>query len=260
MNELMLMDESKMGVLMRFAEQMSLGTVTIPEHLRGKPGDCLAIAMQATQWGMNPFSVAQKTHIVSGKLGYEAQLVMAVAKASKAIRGAFKFEYRQSVGNDFECRAGAVLAGEAEVTWGEWLAASQVTTKNSPLWKTNPRQQMAYLQAKNWLRLYAPEAILGVYSDDELIESQPATQRKPIDMGPAEVIQPQITDEQRALLDHMGEIIGKITQESEVRNFWVEERDNFPKNSPAYNAFRDLVVRRREEIAKQSTAPEGGEQ
>lgn len=260
MNELMMMDEGKMGALMRFAEQMSLSTVTIPDHLRGKPGDCLAIAMQATQWGMNPFAVAQKTHIVNGKLGYEAQLVMAVAKASGAIRGAFRFEHRASVGNDFECRAGAVLAGETEITWGEWLAASQVTTKNSPLWKTNPRQQMAYLQAKNWMRLYAPEAILGVYSDDELTDSQPMAPRKPIDMGPAEVVPPQITNEQRALLDHMVEVLGGIVVESEVRDFWVAERDKFPKNSPAYNELKDVVLRRRGEITKQAAAPEGGEQ
>lgn len=37
--------------------------------------------MQAVQWGMNPFAVAQKTHFVSGKIGYEAQLVNAVITA-----------------------------------------------------------------------------------------------------------------------------------------------------------------------------------
>jgi hypothetical protein len=41
--------------------------------------------MQAAQWGMNPFAVAQKTHVVNGTLGYEAQLVNAVVSSSNLL-------------------------------------------------------------------------------------------------------------------------------------------------------------------------------
>lgn len=160
----------KMNSLIVFSEQMATSKVAIPEHLRGKPADCLAICMQALQWGMNPFSVAQKTHLVSGKLGYEAQLVNAVVCKSGAITGSFKYEYRGETPN-VECRVGAVLCGEAEITWSEWLNAATVTVKNSPLWKTNVKQQLGYVQVKNWARLYAPGAILGVYTEDELSDS-----------------------------------------------------------------------------------------
>jgi hypothetical protein len=67
-----------------------------------------------------------------------------------------------------ECRVGAVIRGESGITWGEWISAATVQVKNSPLWKTNPKQQLGYLQVKNWARMYTPGAILGVYSDDEL--------------------------------------------------------------------------------------------
>ncbi|MFN5939002.1 MAG: recombinase RecT, partial [Polaromonas sp.] len=66
------------------------------------------------------------------------------------------------------CRVGAVIAGQQSITWGEWLSAATVTTKNSPLWKTNPKQQLGYLQVKNWARSFCPGAILGVYTSDEL--------------------------------------------------------------------------------------------
>lgn len=151
------------------AEKMASGRVTVPVHLQKSPGDCFAIVMQAAQWGMNPFSVAQKTHLVNGTLGYEAQLVNAVIQSSGAIHGRFHYEY-SGEGADLACRVGAIVKGESEIVWGEWLKSSQVTTKNSPLWKTNPKQQMGYLQVKNWARLYCPGAILGVYSDDELQE------------------------------------------------------------------------------------------
>lgn len=64
-----------LGQLTSFAELMAQSAVTVPKHLAGKPADCMAIVMQAMQWGMNPYAVAQKTHLVNGVLGYEAQLV-----------------------------------------------------------------------------------------------------------------------------------------------------------------------------------------
>lgn len=195
----MMMDSTKLQSLIAFAEMMAKSTISVPDHLRGKPSDCLAIAMQAAQWGMNPFQVAQKTHIVSGKLGYEAQLVNAVVQASGQIKGVFKYEFSGD-GASLKCRVGAVLRGETQVTWGEWLAISDVTTKNSPLWKTNPKQQMAYLQTKNWSRLYCPGAILGIYSDDELIDTDVPLPQGTRQMGAVDEVRPT-TVEQLPLYD-----------------------------------------------------------
>ncbi len=162
----LVLEPESMKAIMGMAEMMAGGKATVPDHLRNS-ADCMAVIMQAMQWGMNPFAVAQKTHIVNGKLGYEAQLVNAVVMASGAIQGRFHYEY-QGDGEAMQCQVGAVIRGETTVTWGEWLALKSVTTRNSPLWKTNPKQQIGYLQVKNWSRAYAPGAILGVYSTDEL--------------------------------------------------------------------------------------------
>lgn len=182
-----------LGQLTAFADLMAQSAVTVPKHLAGKPADCMAIVMQAMQWGMNPYAVAQKTHLVNGMLGYEAQLVNAVISSSNAIQGRFHYEY----GGDWEkiagqkdgrdelglfIRVGAVLRGEADITWGEPIYLADITTRNSPLWKTAPKQQIAYLAVKYWARLYCPEVILGVYSPDEVEpraekEINPAPQR-----------------------------------------------------------------------------------
>ncbi|QZX97069.1 recombinase RecT [Pantoea alfalfae] len=139
------------------------------------------------------YAVAQKTHLVNGTLGYEAQLVNAVITSSTAVQGRFKYEY----GGDWEkfkpgaanasnerglsVRVGAVLRGETEITWGEPLYMEYVTTRNSPLWKTAPKQQLAYLAVKYWARLFCPDVILGVYTPDEF---EPA-QRAERDVTPA---------------------------------------------------------------------------
>lgn len=170
-----------MNQLVRFADLMAQSKATVPAHLAGKPADCLAVTMQAAQWGMNPFAVAQKTHIVNGTLGYEAQLVNAVVQNSGAIKGRFHYEYRGE-GSSLECRVGAVIRGEHDITWNEWLCISSITTKNSPLWKTNPKQQFGYLQVKNWARAHTPGAILGVYTPDELQETPVRVER---DVTPA---------------------------------------------------------------------------
>lgn len=163
----LLFNAGAMNQLQQLATVMCKSVVTVPKHLQGNPGDCMAICMQAAQWGMNPFAVAQKTHVVNGTLGYEAQLVNAVLQSTKAIDGHFSYEYRGE-GPNMECRVAAKVRGDSDITWGEWLRFSDVTTKNSPVWKTNPKQQIGYLQVKNWARQYCPGALLGVYTVDEM--------------------------------------------------------------------------------------------
>lgn len=170
-------NDANMARAVKLAELMASSKITVPKHLQGNVGDCLAIALQAMNFGMDAFVVAQKTHIVNGALGYEAQLVNAIVQSSNAIKGAFNYEYKDEGGSGatsyVTCRVGAVLNGQKDITWGEWLPSANITTRNSPNWKTNIKQQMGYLQVKNWARLYCPAAIMGVYSVDELQDMPP---------------------------------------------------------------------------------------
>lgn len=183
MNTVAMLFSSNDGLdkIMRFADLMASGAATVPKHLQGKPSDCMAITMQSLRWGMDPFVVGQKTHLINGVLGYEAQLVNAVVTSSNAVQGRFHYDYGDGdwskiVGKEMDkrdesglyIRVGAVLRGENEITWGENIYLADITTRNSPLWKTNPKQQMAYLGVKYWARLYCPEVILGVYTPDEV--------------------------------------------------------------------------------------------
>lgn len=202
----MMQDGAVMDRMIRFAEIMATGKATIPAELRNV-GDCLAITMQAMNWKMNPFSVAQKTFFTSGKIGYEAQLVSAAITNSNAVVGNFgfewfgpwekvigKFEIRRSDKGEYRVpgwkledengigiRCWNTLRGESEPRVLELLLA-QARTRNSTLWADDPKQQLAYLAQKRWARLYAPGVILGVYTPDEL--EQPAERN----MGAAEVV------------------------------------------------------------------------
>ena len=203
----LILDSASMDSMMRLADIMAKGRATIPEHLRGSPADCAAVIMQAIQWRMNPFAVAQKTHLVNGALGYEAQLVNAVIQSSgvtvdrfsydwygpwEKIIGKSKVQQKAAVGKygdkDYKkaseyripdysmadedglgVRVWCTLRGEIEPRVLDLLLV-QASVRNSPLWATDPKQQLAYLAVKRWTRLYAPDVILGVYTPDELEE------------------------------------------------------------------------------------------
>jgi hypothetical protein len=65
----LVLDGDSLDKMMRLAEVMATGRATLPKHFNGNPADCLAVVMQSMQWKMNPFAVAQKTHLVNGVLG-----------------------------------------------------------------------------------------------------------------------------------------------------------------------------------------------
>lgn len=174
-----------MNQLVRFAELMSQSKATVPEHLEGKPADCLAVTMQAAQWGMNPFAVAQKTHVVNGTLGYEAQLVNAVVSSSSLLATRLNYRWSGDWSNvngktdkspNLTVTVSAVLKGEAEPR-ELTISMAQAGVRNSPLWEQDPRQQLAYLCTKRWARLHAPDVLLGVYTPDELQETAPRVER-----------------------------------------------------------------------------------
>lgn len=189
--------------LMKFAEVMSQSRVTVPAHLAGKPADCMAVAMQAAQWGMNPFAVAQKTHVVSGTLGYEAQLVNAVITTMSPTKDRINYEWfgpwenvigkfvektsqkgntyiapAWSLKDEAGCgvRVWATMKGEDKPRVLE-LLLSQAQVRNSTLWASDPKQQLAYLATKRWSRLHCPDVIMGVYTPDELQEAAPRVER-----------------------------------------------------------------------------------
>lgn len=185
-----------MNHINNLANVMAQSKVTVPNHLQGSIGDCFAVVLQSMQWGMNPFAVAQKTHLVNGVLGYEAQLVNAVITTRAPTQERLQFEWfggweriigrfkevknangKNTVVKDWTLedekglgvKVWATIKGETEPRVLE-LLLSQAGVRNSPLWGQDPKQQLAYLAIKRWARLYCPDVILGVYTPDEFNE------------------------------------------------------------------------------------------
>lgn len=153
--------------IVEFAKFMCQSNAGIPQYLRGNAPDCAAITMQALKWNFDPFSVAQKSYKVKDVLAYEAQLIAAVVNTRSGIKGRLKYTY-EGEGNSLTCTVTGILDGE-EYAYTSPPVGS-ITTKNSPLWKTDPQQQLGYYSARSWARRYTPEVLLGVYDRDEAEE------------------------------------------------------------------------------------------
>lgn len=218
----LLMNSDSMDRLDRVADLMCNGKVTVPIHLRGSKGDCFAIALQSMQWGLNPFAVAQKTHITpSGTIGYEAQLISAVITESGAVDGdpeyiflgdwdkiLGKVEERKSdkggkyyvatwkpideVGLGVICRL--KLRGEATPRDFK-VMMTQCYPRFSTQWATDPKTQITYVAIRKWARVNKPGVVLGVYTPDEL------QQAGEVFMGHADVVHPEDSSSASAAAD-----------------------------------------------------------
>jgi hypothetical protein len=207
----LVLSSESMDRIYSMANLMANGRATIPKHLQNNPADCAAIVMQSMQWGMNPFAVAQKTHVTQGgALGYEGQLVNAVIVSKLGQRPEYQFlgdwskilgrvEERKSENSKGKYYVAAwnkadeqglgvicsmLLPGESQPRSIQ-VMLTQAYPRFSTQWATDPQQQICFLAVRKFARRYTPDVILGVYTPEELFEVTPAR-----DMGSADVVQP----------------------------------------------------------------------
>lgn len=155
-----------MGQVMEFAKLMSVSRQAVPKHLRGEPGACMAVSMQALGWRMDPFAVANKSYMVNDRIAYEAQLIHAVIEQRAPIKGRIK----GTVSGEGATRKWTLTAnttdGDTIVYEGNELG--KITTKNSPLWKSDPDQQLWFYSVRAMCRRHFPDVLLGVYEKEEI--------------------------------------------------------------------------------------------
>ena len=264
----LILDSASMDSMYRMAEIMAKGQSTVPAHLKGNVGDCMAIIMQSIIWKMNPFAVAQKTHLVNGILGYEGQLVNAVIQSSGVTNDRFSYDwygdwtkivgktkvikmpekdgkkaYEFRVPNStledeigLGVRVWSTIKGEIEPRVLD-LQLVQASVRNSPLWASDPKQQLAYLAVKRWARLYVPDVILGVYTPDELDDDQQRQQVR--NMGSIEEAKPEI-DMTSLIAD-----AHKTKTDAEALKFWKDNNQQFAKFPAAFNQLKEVIATHR---------------
>lgn len=189
------LDTARFEHMQRIANVMARSTM-IPETLRTVgPKDhkedlpveqvmanCFLVVNQAVRWGMDPFAVVSCCSVVYGRLSYEGKLVAAVLDAKLSVQLEFHFTgdptseaFRIYISDHpftdeiiAKLRPGISIPGFR--LWDGSVAEWKTTGAGTPWTQKNYKRMLIYRGTRDWTRIYEPAIMLGVYTEDELIE------------------------------------------------------------------------------------------
>ncbi len=149
----------------------------VPKEYQGQTGLAnTLVAMEiAGRMGLSPLQVMQNLHIIHGRPSWSSQFIIAM------INGCGRFtplDYNVSgEGDTLSCFAYAT-----EIATGKELRGPVVTmamakregwaTKSGSKWQTMPDLMVRYRAAAFWGRLYVPEFLVGMKTQEEVVDIQ----------------------------------------------------------------------------------------
>lgn len=165
------------------AQELSKSDI-IPATYKGKPENCLIAIELSNRLKLSPFLVMQNMHVIQGRPSWSSSFIISCINGSGRFNGPLKFQIDE---HRTKCRAVAV-----EKTTGEKLVGPLVTmemaqaegwlSKNGSKWKTMPELMLRYRAAAFFGRLYCPEIINGMLTDDEVNDIKPVDDTEIIDV------------------------------------------------------------------------------
>ena len=158
----------------RIAKALASSTL-IPPQFQGQQGfaNCLVALEIANRMRMSPFQVMQNLHIIHGRPSWSSQFIIGL------INGCGRFSplrYEMSgQGDGLTCYCVAT-----ELATGTDLKGPTVTmamakkegwsTKSGSKWLTMPELMIRYRAAAFWGRLYIPELLVGIQTQEEVLD------------------------------------------------------------------------------------------
>lgn len=162
----------------------------MPDAYRGKPANTFVAMQFALQADLPIMTVLQRSYVVHGRIGLEAQLCIAMLNKSGFTRGPISYKFTGS-GEQSSCTATAVdsRTGEAHSATVDWkmVAAEGWASKQGSKWRTMPEIMFRYRSAMFLIRTTWPEVLMGVYSAEELRDME-AGQEPRIQVAPPPAI------------------------------------------------------------------------
>jgi len=163
----------------RIAKALAQSTL-IPQQFQGQQGfaNCLVALNIARRMQMDPLMVMQNLHIIHGRPSWSSQFIIGL------INGCGKFSpIRYEISGKGETLACMALA--TELATGEELRGPEVTmamakregwaTKSGSKWQTMPELMIRYRAAAFWGRLYIPDLLVGIQTQEEVLDVEPVT-------------------------------------------------------------------------------------
>ena len=167
-------DKEQFNQLLRVSQMLSQSTL-VPQNYQNKPQDCFIATEMATRMNISPIFVMQNLYVVKGKPSWAGQACMAMINACGKFKDV-KHVYTGKKGTDDRgCYVTATRISDGETVTGTEvtmaLAKSEGWTSNSK-WRNMPEQMLAYRAASFFARVFCPEALMGLQTYDEVVDSE----------------------------------------------------------------------------------------
>lgn len=186
----------------RIAKALASSTL-IPPQFQGQQGfaNCLVALEIANRMRISPFLAMQHLHVIHGRPSWSSSFIIAMVNGCGRF-SPLRFEITGE-GDSLACYARATdLASEQELK-GPTITMAMAkkegwSTKAGSKWATMPELMISYRAAAFWGRLYASDLLLGLQTQEEVIDVQPVTVKAvapSLDELNAKITQPVVTAE-----------------------------------------------------------------
>lgn len=205
----------------RIAKMLSSSSL-IPKEFQGNIQNTMIALEMAQRIGASPLMVMQNLYIVYGRPSWSSSFIIAALNSCKRF-SPLRFELIGD-GDTMECYAWAYELGTNEKIIGPTVTMKMAKAegwvdKNGSKWKTMPQLMIRYRSAAFFGRLYAPEIMMGMYTQDEVI-----------DIEPSKIIeQPITTEDLKKLLEEKLEYLTKLEVDNAKRIIDNNETASFKK-------------------------------
>jgi hypothetical protein len=163
----------------RIAKALASSTL-IPPQFQGQQGfaNCLVALEIANRMRMSPFQVMQNLHIIHGRPSWSSQFIIGL------INGCGRFSplrYEMSgSGDSLACSCVATELSGGKDLKGPTVSMAMAkkegwSTKGGSKWQSMPELMIRYRAAAFWGRLYIPELLVGIQTQEEVVDIEPVT-------------------------------------------------------------------------------------
>jgi len=158
----------------RIAKALASSTL-IPTQFQGQQGfaNCLVALEIANRMNISPFLAMQHLHVIHGRPSWSSSFIIAMVNGSGRF-SPLRFEM-SGEGESFACYAVATDVKSEQELKGPTITMAMAkkegwSTKTGSKWQTMPELMIRYRAAAFWGRLYASDLLLGIQSQEEVVD------------------------------------------------------------------------------------------
>ena len=159
------MEPTTFGGLYRLASVLSSSKL-IPDHFKQDPASTMLVMLSARDLGLPLIPALQNAYVIGGKLGWQAVVLETLAKRSTDCK-AFYLKSATNESASYVVQT-ADMPAPAEVTYTLQEAKTAGLLREGSGWTKNPKDMLVARCRTRAARQYFPEAILGMYSIEEI--------------------------------------------------------------------------------------------